>query len=225
MIISHSQRFIFIHIFKTAGTTISDELLPYSRLIDRITYQYYLSKKIITLVERVFHLQDEGQAFITGFHKHATAKQIASKIGAEHYEQYFTFCFVRNPYDHMVSLYHYILDNKRHRLHILAKHGTFGDFVSRYISLLPQTQTEFVFDGKRQLVKFVGRYECMREDMNRIFNHLGIEQRKLGHLNRSNRRRDFLGYFNDEALLLSFNKYFADDFKNFGYTVIDKLSE
>ena len=42
----------------------------------------------------------------TGFHKHAKAIDIKKKIGKQ-YSNFFKFCFVRNPYDHLVSLYFY----------------------------------------------------------------------------------------------------------------------
>ena len=48
MIISHSKKFIFIHIYKTAGTSISQALLPHARFIEKISLENdNLLKKIL----------------------------------------------------------------------------------------------------------------------------------------------------------------------------------
>ena len=76
MLISSSKNFVFVHIFKTAGTSVSNLFLPYARFIEKVTYKYFITKKLVAIYARVFHLENEGQEFITGYHKHATAEEV-----------------------------------------------------------------------------------------------------------------------------------------------------
>ena len=93
MIISHKKKFIFVHIYKTAGSSVR-------RRLERFDAAYNL-----------FHW---GKSKFTpnpvliaplGL-KHSDAKTIRKAVGAETYDSYFSFCFVRNPWDWQVSLYH-----------------------------------------------------------------------------------------------------------------------
>ena len=77
MIISHSKKFVFVHIFKTAGTSVRDVVLPYARLIDKIAFHFVLTRKAIGFYARITGRTDEGQSFITGIHKHATALDLS----------------------------------------------------------------------------------------------------------------------------------------------------
>ena len=221
MLISHSKKFVFVHIFKTAGTSVSRIFLPYSRIIERITYQYFLTQKIIALYARTFKLENEGQSFITGYHKHATSSEIISKMGLDTFNKYFTFCFVRNPYDHMVSLYHYIKESRGHYLHAAAQAMSFDEFILYYIQQKPQTQSEFVFIGPRKAVQFVGRFEQLESDLRTICSHVGVPFPKLKHANSSNRIRDYLAYYQNAESVQAFNDYFAIDFRQFNYPQID----
>lgn len=219
MILSDKKKFIFIHIFKTAGTSISDELLPYARLKERFVYQFRLTRKLVTAVERIFKLQDEGQKRFTGFHKHSTANAIKTKLGDSTYANYFTFCFVRNPYDHMVSLYHYIRESKSHKFNQQANRLTFTEFVAFYIGQSPLRQVDFIFNKDEKIVEFIGRFENISEDFKSIADRIGIKSKNLGVLNSSRRGDDFMRYFDDERTLIMFNRYFENDFKYLGYSV------
>ncbi len=87
MLISPSKNFVFVHIFKTAGTSVSNLFLPYARFIEKLTYKYFITKKLVAIYARVFHLENEGQGFITGYHKHATAKEIIERMGFENFSE------------------------------------------------------------------------------------------------------------------------------------------
>lgn len=218
MLISNSHNFLFIHIFKTAGTSVRDVFLPYSRLIERLTFEFYLSKKLVGLYARLRKLENDGQAFMTGFHKHATAAEVREKMGAQQFDRYFTFCFVRNPYDHMVSLYHYIKQSRGHYLHQEAVNRTFEDFLAYYIAQKPQRQSDFVFDVEgNALVKFIGRFEHLEEDTQTLCKQLGLPAPKMSKKNTSNRAKKWGTYFQDESTKKLFQDYFQADFAHFNY--------
>jgi len=70
MIISHSKRFVFVHIYKTAGTSVTSVLLPYARNIERISGLYF-TRYGVSIVNRVLKMGDNGNEWINGVHKHA----------------------------------------------------------------------------------------------------------------------------------------------------------
>lgn len=84
MIISHEHKFIFIHIGKTGGTSIEKVLCEHLN----IDFEY--TKKN----------PKNGNWW-----KHAWAREMRDLFGSERWEEYFTFAFVRNPYDMLLSLY------------------------------------------------------------------------------------------------------------------------
>jgi len=217
MLISPSKNFVFVHIFKTAGTSVSDLFLPYARFIEKVTYKYFLTKKLVAIYARIFHLENEGQKFITGYHKHATAREIIERMGVENFQSKFSFCFVRNPYDHMVSLYHYIKQSRGHYLHFEANSMSFNAFIRHYLTTSPRRQTDFVYLGNKQIVSFVGKFERLEDDLKKICENIGVRYTNVTHANSSNRSRNFQSYFTSKEVLNLFNAYFCDDFEHFGY--------
>ena len=88
-IVSNKYRFIFIHIPKTGGTSIAEP-----------DYEGGNGALAGYLGE-----QDYAQA------GHIRAVGLKQRIGAS-WDQYFKFAFVRNPWDRLVSLYHYFLQDE-----------------------------------------------------------------------------------------------------------------
>jgi len=222
MLMSHTYRFIFIHIYKTAGTSIMSSFLPYSRLIDRMAYDYKISKKLFGGIVHLMGWQKEGMQRFTGFHKHAKAYEIEKKIGSENFESYYKFAFVRNPFDLLVSLYFYISQAKNNPLHKAAVvQMSFLEFLKWYLAKNPPHQLEFVTDQSKSqaIVDYIGRFETLTEDVAVIRKTLGLEvNRKIKHKNRSVKRktRNYQEYYCRESRKLVFD-YFQSDLDLFGY--------
>lgn len=221
MLISHKKKFIFIHIYKTAGTSVMDVFLPYCRLVDRMAYEFRVSRKLFGMAGHLMGWDDDGMKQFTGYHQHATASQIRAKMGGDLFDSYFKFVFVRNPYDFIVSLYSYILQAKNHRLHKLVTGMDFSRFLNWYIDSHPQRQLDFVAgpQGKPLLVDCIGRFETLEKDVAIIQRSLGIQPvDSLKHKNSSLTRngRNYKEYYNDENKCLVEN-YFKEDLTCFGY--------
>ena len=106
MIVSHEHRFIFIHIPRTAGTSIEKSLCAAMGIDDmpsfigerRSNLEKYARRdgyNYVIYPERQIY---EGQ-------KHITAKHLKSYVGERIWNSYFKFSFVRNPFDHTLSVY------------------------------------------------------------------------------------------------------------------------
>ena len=83
VILSDTHKFIFIHIGKTGGTSVEKVLCAH------LDIDFETTKK-----------SPSGEWW-----KHAWAKGMRGRVGASTWNDYFTFAFVRNPFDMILSLY------------------------------------------------------------------------------------------------------------------------
>lgn len=207
MLISHSKKFIFAHVPRTGGTSITYSLRKYSA-IEFDTPDPFEIKKIYAK---------------SGFKFHDKLQNIAP-----HYLDYFKFAFVRNPYSRAISAYLYIRKTERSVQHRRLKNLTFKQFLleqySNYIIyktkglqiLAPQYDFLHSCNGD-MLADYVGRYENINEDYNYICRRLKITDTVLPHLNHSNNFG--LGEYYDAATVSIINDMFKVDFETFGYNM------
>ena len=205
--ISHSKKFIFIHVYKTGGTSIRTVLMPYT---DEITERQ-------RMINRVFD-KAIGWKPITApdtlMWSHAGVNEYRALLGAE-YDGYFSFGFVRNPFDWLVSIYEYVRQSPRHHLYPLARHVDFAAFVGSGVSETQRLQKDFLYTPAGQLgVDRLGRFESLEADFAQIARTLEITA-PLPHLNKANRNP--LGHYYTDALRRQVAESLAPDFEAFGY--------
>jgi hypothetical protein len=94
LILSHKYKFIFIHIPKCAGTSITQSLIPYLGQDDLVLG--------CTPEFEALSREYKAKGWI---HKHSTASEIREFVGEETWNSYFKFAFVRHPLDLILSLY------------------------------------------------------------------------------------------------------------------------
>jgi len=222
MLISHSKKFVFVHIYKTAGTSISDLFLPYSRLKDRLVFQFKPTRKFVSLVIRLMKWHDDGQQQFTGVHKHAPAIDIKNYMGATKYDDYYKFIFVRNPYDLMVSLYFYIRQAKVHRDHERVNTMEFDEFVKWEIERNPPLQWDFLTDpdSGEIIVNYIGYFETIKDDISFLKTKFALgEAGSIQHKNPSNKRskKDYRTYYTEDSKN-RVEQYFKKDLENLGYS-------
>lgn len=226
MLLSHEKKFVFIHIFKTAGTSVVKVLRPHCRWIDRVVHSRGRTKKAIMLGNRILGLQHNGMRHITGYHKFATAAEIREKMGEERFADYFTFSFVRNPFDWAVSGYFHLKRLEGHPLHAAARDLAFPDFIAYQIAQQPRRQLDCLADeNERLMVDFVGRLENLENDLAQICHRVQIPFEGAPHENASpGRKRDFREHY-DQRSRRMVEDYFAADLDRFGYAFDGVRSE
>ena len=197
--INHKDKFIFIHIPKCAGTSIERSLFGEAYV------EWDPEKKI--------------------WKQHATAVQIREYY-CKNYNNYYSFTFVRNPWDKLVSDYFWMQRNLKIKdsfKNFLLLKGKFNDprlkyppksRRTRYDHIMPQC--DFLLDDKDEpAVRFVGRFENIQSDFNTVCEEIGIQQRQLPHKNKT-KHKHYTEYYDDETRQIVAEKY-AKDIERFGY--------
>lgn len=226
MIISSKKRFIFIHIPKTAGTSITASLIKYGDLKFRMAYYFLITRRVIWIINIIFKLSDKGNKWFVGFHKHDTAVDVQSKLGKSAFGSLFKFAFVREPYSYMSSLYHYIQKSRDHKYYKEANRLNFDDFTLFYINRKPKLQYDYVYDEKGVLmVDFIGKLENINDDLRKICLKLNLDfsDLKLQRLNQSKNTKIKKLAIQKQLTLETFNHYYEKDFEAFSYNKITRI--
>jgi hypothetical protein len=156
--------------------------------------------------------------------------EFAGHKKAFHYEElypkefnnYFKFTFVRNPWDRVVSFYHYQVKRKWD-FYPFNKTIPFKKFVKEWLRQMPGQTTlntnscyDWISDKNDDLlVDFIGKLENFQQDFNAICDTIGIERQKLPHENKS-KHKHYTEYYNEETKEIVAKKY-AKDIEYFGY--------
>ena len=219
MFISTKHKCIFIHIPKTGGSSV------HNTLIEKIKPEI-----------GVTHAEEGHYKLITA------RKRLKSHMLVPYVDDYFTFCFVRNPWDRFVSAYNYLLTggsinedpvtgmDKKDRDNFISPYKTFNDFVLMnsagnkiYTKLLWQQhfvpQYKFILNAENNLesVDYIGRFENLYEDFDFICKKIGIETLELKHLN-NRPHASYQSYYTDKTAEIIYNTYKQDiDYFNYSF--------
>jgi hypothetical protein len=203
MLISIKHQFIFIHIHKTAGTSLESAL------------QKYLSPFEINL-SRSFPGPIKAKELKVNLEKFWQSLHLTQQS----FDNYFKFAVVRNPWDHQVSLYHHILRDPNHFQHNTVKNlGNFDRYVEWLVKESCQPlQKDFLADQDgNMIVDFIGCFETINSDFQEICQKLNV-QAELPHLNKNtNNRTKFYEYYNSETKQMLY-EYFQKDIDFFNYS-------
>lgn len=197
MIISYKHKFIAIDIPKTGTTSIKHLLLPLLDVEDIFSYPYFRLQKIQTEAEPT---QDNM--------RHSTYSEIISKF--LNVKNYFKFCFVRNPWDRILSLY---LFKKHNAVNKIPQDMSFEHFLLLNSAEHFSDQYSYI-DGFGDF-SFVGSFENLQQDFNEVCDKIGIPQQQLLHINKT-RHKHYTEYYDDETREIVAQKH-AKDIEYFGY--------
>ena len=207
MPISREQKFIFVHVSKTGGTSIKRALSEAGALRED---RAHLWGRIPSTEEARY----EGRWW-----QHLPAWQIRQMVSPEEWQTFFRFAFVRNPWDRAVSDYFYARKASR-EIPSSEHYGRIypDSFLEWFKDRTPLIQSEFICDPSTAqiLVDFVGRFENLARDFQTVCDRIGLSDVLLPHKN-STRHRPYREYYDDEARA-KVERVCAADTRNFGYT-------
>jgi hypothetical protein len=199
---------IFVHVPKTAGQSIEVFFL---NLLGRTgkTRNTLLLRKNMDPSRGPFRLS------------HLTAAEYVQYgyIAYEDFASFFKFGFIRNPWDRVVSEYHFrqvnsSVDFKTFVLRLFSNPAT----ANQYRHIIPQSHFLYDANGKL-LVDKIGRFENLRSDFAEICEHLQIPatDSHLPHCNKAHSRRPYLEYYDNESRH-AVAEFYHLDIELFGYT-------
>lgn len=186
--ISHKKQFVYIHIYKAAGTSIYDALKKYE--------EFSALKKMMRLIgKKLVNNETSRKSYnlfrIPFLHPHAEAIVVKRLLPSHQFNGYFKFSFVRNPWDIEVSNYHYargIPLFKSHRANIIKK-MSFGEYLEWREKDPPQPQIcRFIDENDNMLMDFIGRFENLQHDFRYICNRIKVQDVFLKQYNKSDHR-------------------------------------
>ena len=186
------NKILFLHIPKTAGSSITASQLKLDKVIHPI-------------------------------HQHGAWREIKELLT----EDYYKIAFVRNPWDRFVSLYFYFFNMKPDHFayqydHTTVKNiqrfKTFEDFCLNFGDFDRQqpfkkfhffNQNLWTHNNGECFLDFLGCFENLNSDLDRLASILNIEIKKIPHLNAS-AHENYKKYYNDKTMNIVANLYERD---------------
>jgi len=218
MIINNTYKFIFVHIPKNAGTSLTKFFSQFTnwRDIEIGATRYGI------MCQKVYR-----ERF--GLGKHSTIKEIAKVVGEEVYKTYYKFAFVRNPYARTYSIYNFLkkwdgLPTKWRE--IINQFSSFEEFVLSGIlkkekgpDRLFMPQVFWVEYGDTMGVDFIGKVEYLERDLEKLLNFLdlSISDIEIPRLNVSTTSINEQDFSNPKVIDFIYQNY-RKDFETFNYS-------
>ena len=218
MLVSTDYKFVFVHIPKTAGTSVTQILTSYC-VTAPVTRLRRIARKLGLK-------QNPSKAF---FRSHDTASQVLRSFGEDVFASYRIFSIIRNPFDHAVSHYTYLREFPKAKVATFFSGVSFLEYLdfrlrSTSMSRMPpftrmKDQTSFVSDSNDQIiVPNLLHFENLANDIPRLISALKLPAMSLPHARRTKGRAGTLEkYYHSSEIEEKLRKLYARDFVNFGY--------
>ena len=228
MIISHKYKFIFLKTNKTAGTSIEIALSGIcgaDDIISPISPEDEKTRSELGYRGPQHHLASAGEYGIIDvaklllkgrkknrFYNHMPASAVKALIAGETWNTYYKFCFERNPWDRVISLYYWRCKTE--------PRPSIAEFInSGVLKRLKRKGLElYSIDGK-VAVDQMYRFEKISEELESIRERLGItEELQLPHA-KSRFRKDKRSYRDilDAEQQARIAELFSDEIDLMGY--------
>lgn len=222
MIISHERKFVFVKTTKTAGTSVEIALTKYCGPDDVIT-PIHPDDEAIKREKGLRGPQNDVQTLADGtalrLFNHAPGRRARRVIGTQAWRDYFTFAFERNPFDRVVSAWHYMKKNRE------AK-GTYRPDMTLAAYIENENALTRLRDrgwglytvNDAVIVDKVYRFEELNDAMADIYDRLGIpDGEPLMQTKVSKREAGYRDYY-DDATRKAVETAFARELDTFGYS-------
>lgn len=213
MIISPGRRYIFVHIPKTGGSALSLALESRAMKDDILIGD---TPKAKARARRWQGKASEGRLW-----KHSKLADVEGLVNPASFDDCFILTLVRNPWDRMVSYYHWLRGQRfSHPAVGLAQELDFAGFLAHpqtADSILANPYDSYCRDGQGvDRARLYARLEYLDDDLAPFWAHLGFSLSPVPRVNASARGRGWRGYY-DDAAAEQVAQLCAADIARFGY--------
>ena len=194
---SEKNKCVFIHANKTAGRSIS--MAIFGNVREHLT------------IKELFNLQFDKPEKEKRLEKCRTDYRY--QLLKKYWDHYFKFLIIRNPWDRKLSDFFFgkregiVKENTDFTTYIRNNHLNNDLWNSPCLNWVEDK------DGNIDKNIFIGKFENLQEDFNFICDKIGIERKKLPHIN-STTHSSYWEYYNDETNLTfpkhRFKKFIKD---------------
>jgi hypothetical protein len=223
--INHEKKAIFIHIPKTAGSYLAEILQKNYGFKN-----YYLQRP--DHKQFCFHIDNSVKYHENKIHGtivyYKTSKYLnrIMNMNEEKWNTYHKFCFVRNPFDRIVSGWNYC--NKYNIEFDKFINFDFGSNSFDYWHTFMPQYRHIVNEKGEKFIDFIGYFENIEEDLKVVLNKLNLKVTHKPFIKNKSNHDNYLKYYmkdaddadadatNDE-LIEKVIKICNEDFNNFNY--------
>ena len=187
MIVSHKHKFIFLKTRRTGSSSMEFALEKICGPDDIVT-------AFLPVPDNYTPRNHEGME------SHSSHREIVDLVGMRIWSDYLKFCFDRNPWDRMVSWYWFETS-----LVFPACERKSGEFsrpaFKQWLSVTDMNPNWPLYanSNNKIAVDFLGRYERMEEDWDRVCRMIGISPPPLSHINSYRQEATHYSRYYDET--------------------------
>lgn len=226
--ISHQYKCVFIHIPKTAGTSIERKLGHFDAALVRPddprggVERDVQDHRPLRAMEPL-SLGGLSSALLRNLGSPATvrgalARYRGQELTTKQFNSYYKFSIVRNPWSRALSWYKNVMIDKAHKASLnIEGRCSFKHFMQTHgdmWALKPQLFWLRNADGQVAL-DFIGKFETLEQDFSTICDAIGVDDKTLPRLVISDKEQHEQ-HFDAETIDLVYRKYEAE-IKMFGY--------
>lgn len=203
------QDYLFVHYPKTAGKTLSRFFVQaWPRPIGGYISRGQVNELADCELEKTDIVVGRGHENLR------ESAEIVAAAGGDIHRMKGIFCCIRNPYDLMVSNYHFMRQtfaaNRERPNFIIANENDFVNYCEKVGVSSPSNW--MTIDGKQPDNLQIIRFEQMNDDLNRYSEKFGFDMPTLGHLNASKRAHysEYMCERAEQAIAEKFSYWFDE---------------
>lgn len=213
--INHDLKAIFLHIHKTGGSYVASVLKQYygfeTYYLKRPDHDKFCRNKVKNPNQKNYENRMHG---VYNYYK--TSPELNQRMGmtTQKWDTYYKFTFIRNPYDRMISGWNHMNPKIPFSRYVhMKQHVSDMEYIHVFMN-----QVRHIINERGQIVvQFIGKFESLEEDLDRVLTNLGVYYRIHNPYQRVNKHEHahYSTYY-DPLTLQVVNALIAEDLRAFG---------